>query len=271
MPTTPRKTRAGLVLAIAAFLPGCLIVDVLDTDDDNVGNTRFEASETFQHEIPAADRSRLRVEGVSGEIVVIGSATATAIRITGERVVGSESTADAQRHLDELNVRVSSTSSTVRVWTDQPSNTLGRRYEVDYEITVPAAFRVTVSNTNGEVRIDEIVGHVEVDNVNGIVRLSDLACNVRVDLVNGRIDAALTVPTDASIDLGTVNGGIELGLPRDVSAELIAEVVNGSISLSGLTLEDQTTTARSLRGTFGAGEGMLELSTVNGNIAIRGN
>jgi hypothetical protein len=270
MSTLNRWAGAGLALGLATTLPGCLVIDVFDNHDDDVSNTRFEASESFAYTVPAASRVRLRLEGISGEVIITGDASATEIRITGERIVGSESQSDADRHLDDLNARLSTSGSEVHVWTDQPSDAHGRRYEVDYRITVPAGFRVIASNTNGEIRIADLAGSIEVDNVNGQVTLTDVASDIRVDVVNGRIVADVDVPSGATVDLGTVNGAIQLNLPRGVSAELFAQVVNGTISLVDLSLEDQTVTARTLRGTIGGGDGSIELATVNGSISIRG-
>ena len=270
MRTLNRAAGVGLTVGLATILSGCLDIHIFDGNDDNVSNTRFEASETFAYTVGVASRVRLRLEGISGQITVTGSSSASEVTITGERIVGSESQQDADRHLDDLTVRLSTTGPEVHVWTDQPSDAHGRRYEVDYRVTVPSGFEVVLRNTNGEIEIAGIAGSVEVDNVNGQVTLADVSCDVRVDVVNGRIVAGVDVPSGTTVDLGTVNGVIQLDLPRDVSAELYAQVVNGVISLSDLPLNDQTVTPTTLRGTLGAGEGSIQLTTVNGSISIRG-
>ena len=102
-------------------------------------------------------------------------------------------------------------------------------------------------------------GGVEVVNVNGNVTLTDIVGEARVGLVNGNIDAEVTPPASGTIELTNVNGNVILDVPTDVSAQLEATLTNGTISLANLTVQNEVTTATSLTGTLGAGEGEIEL------------
>lgn len=264
-----RTVGLGLALTGVAGLSACNI-HIFDDDDDGVQNTRFEAFRTFHFDVPAQSRTRVRVEGINGNIAIVGDPTATSIVVTGERVVGSNSVADAEAHLPDLEVRVTELSDEVRVRTIQPSNTGGRRYEVRYEITLPLDFEAVVTHINGNVEITDVAGGADVQHVNGNVLLFDLSCSAEVDLVNGSIDATIDMPLHGIVDLAITNGNIALRVPTDVSAELFASVSNGLITLTNLTLHDQSGTSRTVRGTLGAGDGTIELTSVNGNIALIG-
>jgi len=266
-----RRARGpALALALAVSMPSCLIVGIFDEDGDHMDSTRFEASRAFSFEVPVLNRSRLRLEGVSGSIEISGDPAATTVTITGERTVGSESASDAERHLDDLEVVVRELSAEVEVRTVQPRDTRGRRYEVDYRITLPTGFRVVATQVNGIVEIERIDGSADIANVNGNVLLRDLAADTEVNLTNGNIIADVDLPQGGDIGLQVVNGNVDLRVQANASAEFFAQVTNGSISLHNLPLQSQTGTSRSIRGTLGSGAGSIDVTTVNGNIVVTG-
>mgnify|MGYP003343784369 CR=1 FL=1 len=78
------------------------------------------------------------------------------------------------------------------------------------------------------------------------------------------------LPIGKAVCKATVNGEIVLHLPQSTSAVLSAQVGNGTITLTGLTLTNEVRTATSLRGTLGAGDGMVSLQTTNGAIRVDG-
>ena len=80
----------------------------------------------------------------------------------------------------------------------------------------------------------------------------------------------MTLLPDGLVNLGVVNGNIRLDVPTSVSAMIEADVANGSVSVVGLTLLDSTTSTRSVQGRLGAGEGLIDLATVNGTITVQG-
>jgi DUF4097 and DUF4098 domain-containing protein YvlB len=72
-----------------------------------------------------------------------------------------------------------------------------------------------------------------------------------------------------AVKLDTVNGSLRLALPDDASATVHASTVNGGIENSfGLSAKKHDYVGRSLQGTIGSGATPVELSTVNGSIAI---
>ena len=141
---------------------------------------------------------------------------------------------------------------------------------VNYTITLPSRLEIVAGNVNGNISLEAIENDVRVTNVNGNIDLDGIIGSARVDLVNGQIDAEVSLPTGGDIDMETVNGQINLDIPRATSADFSASVINGIISVSNLEVQNDVQEPRSRRGTLANGDGNISLSTVNGNISIRG-
>ena len=271
---THRARSSALLITLlgAVFSAGCIVDVFVDDDDDdsNVTHTNFEASRTFAETVSMDQRIRVRVTAINGSIEVRGDPDATMIDVRGERIVGSSSVSDAENHLDDLRVIITSSGDEVTVETRQPVSSQGRRYEVRYVITVPSELEAIVAQINGAIDIWGPLEDIDVDNTNGTIRALDIEDDAEIDLVNGQIEVVV-VELAGDVDLTAVNGNVDITLPTDASAQLFADLVNGSIRLSGLVVMDQVTTPRSLRGTLGAGLHRVDLNTVNGDILIQGN
>jgi hypothetical protein len=216
------------------------------------GSTDQVAEETFSLPVAATDQSTLTVRGINGGVDVTGGAAPGSVIISGVRRVESNSLSDAQARLSGLQVQVTTLGSEILVETDQPADTEGRNYIVNYTISVPDGVDVSVRN------------------INGGVTLTRIAADVLVDLTNGAISSEVTLPRDGTIEESTVNGDIELRIPANTGAQLMANVTNGEIRVSGLVIEDQVATGTSLEGTLGDGRGTISIRTVNGSISLTG-
>ena len=60
----------------------------------------------------------------------------------------------------------------------------------------------------------------------------------------------------------------DIGIPQDTSAEFSARVVHGSISVSGLQLRSFDPREQEVSGTLGEGDGLIDLSVVNGDVLV---
>ncbi len=246
-----------------AFLISCTDINPFDSRD-------FSAEEPFTFAVSVENQSRFELEGVSGTIVVTAEAGASEIAITGKRRVESHSHEDAQQHLEELDVSVKSFENKISVRTIQPNNTQNRNYIVDYTITLPEDFDVSVVNVSGNIEINSVEGVVRINSVSGDVSLNGIVGDTFAGVVSGVIQADITLPVDGIIELNTVSGAIGLNIPANTSAEVVVTVVSGVIRTSNLELQNINQTATSLRGTSGAGEGTITLGSVSGNIAVSG-
>ena len=221
-----------------------------------VSNTNFEASEPFSLIVDKGSRFRVSLEGVNGDVSISGSPGATSVTIAGTKRVRSQSIRDAQAHLQaDLDVDIQELTDEVSVKTVQPPATGGRSYVVDYTITLPENFDVLITNVNGPVTINGIVG----------------SALVLVALVNGVIDAKVTLPLNGTTKFNVVNGGINLTIPTNTSAKFLAQASTGRISLSpNLVLQNVIRSPNPLEGTLGTGDGTVELKIVNGDVNVSG-
>ena len=184
--------------------------------------------------------------------------------------VGSDSQADADRHLDDLEIQVTDSAMEILIQTIQPKNTAGRKYHVEYDIIVPNNFAVITTQVNGSIDIVDIENSVDVLNVNGDILLSNIVGGVAADVVNGSIEANVILPGNKTIDLVSDNGRIELRIPPSTSAAFDTTFVNGTIHTTNLVFADLVQTRLSLTGTLGSGEGVIELWAGNGDISVLG-
>lgn len=250
-----KTTGIRIGYAIPAFIAACASISSCHWNpfsSDDVHHHDVVAQESFYYEVNVSAQTRLRLEGINGEVTVTGIDGQASVRIEGERRVESDSSSDAEAHLRELEVRVDDFGNEVFVETIQPKDSDGRNYIVNYRISVPRDMEV-------------MLGHI-----NGNIYLRDLAGSSLVDLVNGRVEGRLSLPPDGLMDISTVNGTLDLDIPTDTSARVAANVVNGSINVHNLSLRDSTSTKTSLRGTLGSGRGRIDLNAVNGTIEVRG-
>ncbi|MFC1530608.1 DUF4097 family beta strand repeat-containing protein, partial [Gemmatimonadota bacterium] len=251
--------------------------------------TRHSAEEDFSYSIDVTTQTSFLLQGINGTVELDGDPDATTVEVWGTRKVKSESVSDAQRNLEDLLVLVATTADRVTVRTDQPENTQGRSFIVNYNIVVPEDLDVRVVHvnggveivsltgdldvisTNGETRIDSIYGNAEVNLTNGSLRLWEMFGDVEADLANGDVNARVNMTGAALCDIGVTNGQIDLSVPYATSAQFSAAVTNGSISLgAGFTLANIQSTPVSLSGDLGAGLGTIRLRTTNGTIEVTG-
>ena len=250
------------------FVGGCDSTD--STVHYDAGPGKFAASEAFSFEVAVEQQTRLRLEAINGNVVINGQAGIQSVIVSGERRVESTSQRDADNHLDALYVQVRDRSDEVFVRTVQPRNAMHRNYVVHYTITVPQDLAVDVTHVNGNLAIDAIANDVAVEHVNGNIQLGAIVGNVYARVVNGLIDSDVTMPRDGAITLTTTNGAIDLTIPASTSATLSASVNNGLIQTTNLALKNPSDSPRSLDATLGDGEGTIDLTTLNGNINVRG-
>ena len=258
-----------VLLAASLFWITCSSDKTVDSEG-NVNNTDFVAKESFSFRVDVTTHSRLRLDGVSGTVTITGESGSDSVLITGERRVGSESTQDAEAHLPLLQVSVQEIGNEIYVKTTQPEQSHGRSYVVDYTITVPEGFVVSVNHVTGIVSINSAKNSVSVNHVTGQVLLDEISGSAVVNLVTGGIEAEVTLPENGTINLNLVTGNIELDIPQNTSAEFSANVVTGTISMSDLVLQNQVSTSTSLSGTLGNGEGTILLNLVTGSVSVHG-
>jgi len=238
-----RTTTKSFVLALPGLFAllvsfGCSDIAVnphADGFNTGVNGTQdVKASEPFHYTVDLASQHTLKVEGINGAVNVESVSGTNRVTISGEKIVGSETYSDARESLKNLSVVIDELSNELVVKTVQPEYMDGRNYNVNYTITIPSNLSVDVKN------------------------------------VNGKLSSEVSVPISGTVDLHSTNGSIELQIPQNTSAEFSASLENGKISVRHISLFSRIETSKSLRGTFGGGEGAISLRTTNGNIDVIG-
>jgi hypothetical protein len=241
-----------------------------DGFDFQASEPKFSAEETFTRELPVVNHMRIRLEGVRGGIEIEGQNDANSVTVIAQKWVGSDSLADAEMHLDELEILITDQIDEILIQTLQPEDTQGRSYIVDYHIILPSDMETEVTLMNGDIGVQDVQNSVIVDAVNGNVFLLNVFADATVSLANGNIHSTMALPLDGEIRMSTDNGNIDLGIPTSTSAVFAASVNNGLISESNLEFDAAVQTSHSLTGTLGNGEGVIDLGTINGSISVVG-
>ena len=141
--------------------------------------------------------------------------------------------------------------------------------QVTYDLMVPRAMNVDVSNTNGGIHLNDVAGKHELDTTNGKIEVARCAGSLDASTTNGSIHAELTkVNKGQPMRFETTNGRIELELPKDLAVDLDASTTNGEIN-SDLPVTTTRIGRNSLRGSINGGGTTLRARTTNGGIAIR--
>jgi hypothetical protein len=237
---------------------------------DSVNSQDEEASASFRYALDARQATRLSVKAVSGGIEITGLADADSIVVTGERVVRSDDESDALAGLALLTVELKQDGPDASVTTRQPNRSEGRSYEVFYRLRLPRRIHVSLEQLNGLITAEDFAGSVRIASTNGNVDCRKLEGNCEISLVNGRIDCDVAPAAGGRCALSTVNGNVSLVIPDTTSGRLEAGTVNGSVFVSGLDMGDIQSSKVSVSGTLGAGNGTIQVSTVNGSIEVRG-
>lgn len=262
------------ILAIAACGGGSNNGDsnLVVCGPDEVANHDFSAQAPVAVDISVVNQSEFMLNGKHGDVSVSGLPGATSITMTGMKRVLSESVQDAQAHLQDVRVIATDSPSSALLETSQPQCDLGRKYIVDYTITLPDYFLLRINNNGGDVTIDSIDNELSINSIAGTVTLTDIVASVAVNLISGDIISTISsLPLNGRVQMKILNGDIYLEIPAAASADLTARVFTGSITLTNLVLQNPLVTPNLVTGTLGTGQGNIDLQTeVIGDIEVRG-
>jgi DUF4097 and DUF4098 domain-containing protein YvlB len=275
-------------------------------DDDGTESHDQTVEKTFSVD----GMPRLRVQNVSGETAIrVGEPGQ--VRVVARKRVKGGSADRAKRLLENVEVRIEQKGNDIfvephlyeqeRSWLDLFR---GKRFRVDFEITVPRETAVNaqtvsgdldlngtrgparVESVSGDVNIADVQGPMRIKSVSGDVQCTDYAGAVEGSSVSGDIDIRgrvracelHTVSGDISVDLDpevggresrikTISGDVELGL---LSASCVCEYHTAS---GDLECEAPARIIREGRKdrtvVIGDGRSRIFVKTVSGDLTIR--
>jgi hypothetical protein len=181
----------------------------------------------------------------------------------------------------QVNLVNSSMSGNIIFQAVFPNNAvflISQTYSVKINVFVPLSARVgklVVDSVNGLVQASSLnVTAANFFSENGDIEFSCLVCGTSgfsAQTTNGNIAGTFSTPIIAgNYTMATQNGNLQATIPSASSFKLTASLVNGNIQTTNLVLSNQTKTSTQLTATVGTGTADVKLSTINGQITIKG-
>ncbi|HEX9141988.1 MAG TPA: DUF4097 family beta strand repeat-containing protein [Gaiellaceae bacterium] len=253
---------------------------------------------------------RLRVQNVSGETAIrVGEPGQ--VRVVARKRVKGGSADRAKRLLENVEVRIEQRGNDIfvephlyeqeRSWLDLFR---GKRFRVDFEITVPRETAVNAQTVSGDLDLNGTRGPARVESVSGDVNIADVQGPMRIKSVSGDVQCTdyvgsvegSSVSGDVDIrgrvracELHTVSGDISIDLEPEVGGrECRLKTISGDVEVgllsSSCVCEYHTasgdleveTPARIMREgrkdrtvIIGDGRSRLLVKTVSGDLSIK--
>jgi Putative adhesin len=276
----------------------------MDDDDDESHDQTIEKTFTVD------GMPRLRVQNVSGETAIrVGESGQ--VRVVARKRVKGGSADRAKRLLENVEVRIEQKGNDIfvephlyeqeRSWLDLFR---GKRFRVDFEITVPRETAVNaqtvsgdldVNGTRGPARVESVSGDVNIQDVQGPMRIKSVSGDVQVTDYVGSLEGS-SVSGDVDIrgrvhacELHTVSGDISIDLEPEVGGrETRLKTISGDVEVGLITSScvcefhtasgdlDCEVPARVMREgrkdrtvVIGDGRSRLSVRTVSGDLSIR--
>ncbi|RPH88864.1 MAG: hypothetical protein EHM72_21105, partial [Calditrichaeota bacterium] len=145
---------------------------VIDPDDPSHGN-RYSAESNFSLSVAAAEMNKLTLNAINGSIKIVGQENSDKVLLSGKKIVRSNNERDAHEYMQNIQVSIAQSGSSLIVTSDQPDDLDGRDVNIDYDIQVPSSWALTVSSYNGGCTFEHVRGDLMSSLTNGNISLSD--------------------------------------------------------------------------------------------------
>jgi DUF4097 and DUF4098 domain-containing protein YvlB len=188
------------------------------------------------------------------------------VRILARVAAQARTESAARDAFEQISLRVGTGSFE----TAGPRSIRNGGWSVSVRVQVPRGTDLTLSTTNGSIKVEGVSGPVTGRTTNGSITATQLRGRANLRTTNGAIQAHFDgpLPPEGEVRLRTTNGGVDLTLPRDVSARLEASTTNGGIS-TDFPITVQGRIGRQVSATLGSGGPLIEARTTNGAIRLR--
>ncbi len=197
----------------------------MDGDDDE------SHDQTVEKTFAVDGMPRLRVQNVSGETAIRVGAPGQ-VRVVARKRVKGGSADRAKRLLENVEVRIEQKGNDIfvephlyeqeRSWLDLFR---GKRFRVDFEITVPRETAINAQTVSGELDLHGTRGPARMESVSGDVNIEDVQGPMRIKSVSGDVQCTDYV---GSVDGSSVSGDVDIR-GRVHACEL--HTVSGDISI----------------------------------------
>jgi hypothetical protein len=194
--------------------------------------------------------------------------------------------ADAEKAIANVVYRDSIVGDELRIWTDMPGG--NRPYGASFTIAARESTDLTLSTTNGDIAVANMIGDINAGTTNGNIELTGTSGTASLATTNGRLNVSVHrgplygATTNGAVDcdlaalgpaedvgLATTNGKVTLLLPDDVSAVIEATNTNGFLTIYDFTVTYDTQTENHLKARIGSGASSITITTTNGDVVVR--
>jgi hypothetical protein len=256
----PSLVRLAAVAAASALLGACSV----QFSNDAEAHDQWKKSYTLTQ--PGTFELR-----DSNGVIQIETGEGNAVEVVADRTLKAGTEEAAKEALAHFEFAESVAADHIAIDSSSfQSMMLGKSIKNEYHIRVPAWAAVTVSTSNGDVRVTGAGGALRVRASNGTIRGTGLRGATTVTTTNGAMDLDFAKMPDGDIQCESTNGKIAVTVPGESKARINAHVTNGAIRHSGLNLDIAEETRRRLDATIGGGGPLISLSATNGAISIQG-
>jgi DUF4097 and DUF4098 domain-containing protein YvlB len=238
--------------------------------------------ETFTKRLPFTSGGFLSLSNRNGEIE-IKSWDEDEVEIVAYKWVRASGRDRAQQLMDRVEVRITEKDNTIEIETIMPGKSShgggffdwifsgNRNYScaVSYELRVPEEIDLDIGTTNGEIKVNDIIGRLRLKSTNGKINGRGIDGLVKCKTTNGSIKMSLDGITDGQdLSFKTTNGSIRLYLPSDFGGYVDLKTTNGHIDSDFSLSNSRRQSKKHYSGRINGGDCELECTTTNGSIYL---
>jgi DUF4097 and DUF4098 domain-containing protein YvlB len=259
-PRVPRLATALFVLAAGINLAGCHL------EIDNKAEARSEWKKSFT--LPKGGTFEIR--NTNG-LIEVSPGEGDQISVTAERIAKAATEAEAKDQAEKMEIRETTSGDTIILDSKfSVSGMFGNSKQVKYYVRAPRGTTLRLTNTNGEIQINDMTGELRIETTNGSVKAIGISGPTHASTTNGAVSLDFASIPAEGVSAETTNGGVTITVPKDAKARINARVSNGGIEADGLSLGITEQSRRRLDATINGGGPDIRLETTNGGIRVRG-
>lgn len=128
---------------------------------------------------------------------------------------------------------------------------------------------VRVDCVSGDLMLQEISGDIDASTSSGDIEVEQDQGGLDLNTVSGDVEVKTEISSESEYSVETTSGEIVFYLPEDSNARLKCETRSGTIRTK-IPLQVLSTSRNFLKGELGSGGPLIYLSTVSGDVEVRG-
>lgn len=159
-------------------------------------------------------KNKVSLFNVTGNVKITKSDSSNFLIVRAEKIAKVRKR-DRDKPLEGPNVTVDTTTDVITIsgeskHTGFSFNFGSSRNSVDFDLRIPESIKLTVSNTNGKVELNNAGNDMNISIVNGSLTFGNLSGDVSLDINNGNINGS--IDSSKGMELHVINGSVSLTL-----------------------------------------------------------